>query len=295
MHWFRYLLLIVLLMSCTAHSEEVYRWKDKQGRTQYADQASAAPNAAQEHYAPDDSGQAFVELESINHSDGWNIYVSNRLSGPVEVQLNLLSARDISTQPQLPTTRVLNAKERVLITQVFRNGNSADFNINMYAVRGDPMATTKDRAYRLPFDETANYSLSQAFHGGFTHSDEQNRFAVDFSMPVGTPILAARGGVVMETSSDFDRAGTSKKYASRANFIRILHDDGSMAVYAHLKQNGVMVREGQEVTIGQLIGYSGNTGYSSGPHLHFVVQMNHGMRLVSIPFRMVGPDGFVEF
>jgi murein DD-endopeptidase MepM/ murein hydrolase activator NlpD len=55
----------------------------------------------------------------------------------------------------------------------------------------------------------------------------------------------------------------------------------------------VYVRVGERVGVGQQIGASGNTGYSSGPHLHFAVQVNRGMRLASIPFRMVGPDGFL--
>ena len=64
-----------------------------------------------------------------------------------------------------------------------------------------------------------------------------------------------------------------------------------MAVYAHLQPGGVLVRTGQRVRRGQPIGLSGNTGFSSGPHLHFVVQVNRGMRLESIPFRMFGRRG----
>ena len=76
--------------------------------------------------------------------------------------------------------------------------------------------------------------------------------------------------------------------------MRILHADGSMGVYAHLKENGVYVRVGQKVSLGQQIGVSGNTGYSSGPHLHFCLQINNGMRLVSIPFRMLSGRGFLK-
>ncbi|MBC7989060.1 MAG: M23 family metallopeptidase, partial [Luteimonas sp.] len=104
----------------------------------------------------------------------------------------------------------------------------------------------------------------------------------------------ARGGIVMQTESGFGSAGLNKKrFSARANVIRILHDDGSMGVYAHLKANGVYVQVGDRVGIGQQIALSGNTGYSSGPHLHFCLQVNRGMRLVSIPFRMVGDRGYL--
>ena len=93
----------------------------------------------------------------------------------------------------------------------------------------------------------------------------------------------------MQVESDFSKAGLTKEtYGGRANFVRILHDDGTMALYAHLATNGALVRVGQQVRAGQRIGLSGTTGFTTGPHLHFVVQVNRGMRLVSIPFRMLG-------
>jgi len=64
-----------------------------------------------------------------------------------------------------------------------------------------------------------------------------------------------------------------------------------MGLYAHLRPEGVLVRAGQRVRTGQTIGLSGNTGFTSGPHLHFAVQVNRGMTLVSLPFRMVGVTG----
>ena len=66
-----------------------------------------------------------------------------------------------------------------------------------------------------------------------------------------------------------------------------------MALYAHLQANGAVAQLGQRVRTGQHIGWSGNTGFSTGPHLHFAVQVNRGMRLVSIPFQMeavLAPD-----
>jgi murein DD-endopeptidase MepM/ murein hydrolase activator NlpD len=138
--------------------------------------------------------------------------------------------------------------------------------------------------------------VAQGFGGAWSHDDEQNHYAVDFVAPIGTPVFAARDGTVMQVESDFDKAGlNAEKYGGRANYVRIVHDDGTMALYAHLREGGVLVRVGQRVAKGQQIGLSGNTGFTSGPHLHFAVQVNRDMRLVSIPFRMFGPQGILRF
>ena len=118
---------------------------------------------------------------------------------------------------------------------------------------------------------------------------------MDFAAPIGTPVFAARGGTVMQVESDFDKAGLNlEKYGSRANYVRIVHDDGSMALYAHLREGGVLVRVGQRVE------RAGNRPVRQHrlhqrPHLHFAVQVNRDMRLVSIPFRMFGPQGILRF
>ena len=104
-------------------------------------------------------------------------------------------------------------------------------------------------------------------------------------MPVGTPIIASRAGVVVKTENRQSGRGRDPS----GNFVRVLHADGTMAVYLHLSQGSVRVKEGQRVAQGALLGLSGNTGNSTGPHLHFVVQRNTGMGLVSIPFRFAEP------
>ena len=236
-----------------------------------------------------------VEFET---SDGVVfVYINNRLSGPMQVQLSAgLATRNMEAQPALPVTYLLEPKQRKLVTRLQAIDASAPMirDLQSLGIPGDPHAIPEDLAYSLPVDENSRWELGQEFNGEYSHNDEQNRYAVDFIVPVGTPVLAARPGIVMETIGSYDRGGQNAKlYSSRANFIRILHDDGSMALYAHLKANGVLVSPGERVGLGDVIGYSGNTGFSSGPHLHFVLQINTGMRLVSIPFRMVGPHGIL--
>ena len=108
-------------------------------------------------------------------------------------------------------------------------------------------------------------------------------------MPIGTPVLAARTGIIMDLEDDFHGGEQKQRYMDRANRIRILHDDGSMALYAHLQPNSVRVYRGAKVPAGAWIANSGNTGFSSGPHLHFVIQINAGMALESLPFRFRQP------
>jgi murein DD-endopeptidase MepM/ murein hydrolase activator NlpD len=182
-------------------------------------------------------------------------------------------------------------RSRVLVARLA----AADARLRLDAVPGRPTAHVRDVEYAWPL-ETGSLRVEQAWGGRFSHADDENRHAVDFATPEGTPVLAAREGMVMQLETGFAGGGLgSREDMLRANFIRILHDDGTMAVYAHLAAGGADVRPGDRVRRGQRIGRSGNTGYSGGPHLHFVVQANRGMHLASLPFRMFGPGGILRF
>ena len=104
-------------------------------------------------------------------------------------------------------------------------------------------------------------------------------------MPEGTPIVAARGGMVVKIENEQSGRGNNPA----GNFVRILHDDGTMGVYLHLMKGSVAVREGQRIETGTRIARSGNTGNSTGPHLHFVVQRNVGLAIESILFDFSQP------
>jgi murein DD-endopeptidase MepM/ murein hydrolase activator NlpD len=291
--------LVLFLLTCgfAAASGKVYRWVDSQGNVHYADKAAAGADAAEiKVRTPPAEIGALAHLQIERNGELSEVYVANRLSGPVEVEISFGDALNVQAQPALPLRQVIGAGQRTLVSRIglAEASRAASYSVTMSSVPGDPDAKPRDVAYALPLYQDSGWRLGQVFHGGFSHNDEQNRYAVDLVVAEGTPVLAARGGVVMQTSAGFDRGGLNKeKYADRANLIRILHDDGSMGVYAHLRENGALVRAGQKVGLGQVIAYSGNTGYSSGPHLHFCVQVNRGMRVVSIPFRLVGANGYL--
>jgi len=114
--------------------------------------------------------------------------------------------------------------------------------------------------------ENDRFPVAQAFSGQASHTDKQNYYAVDVGMPEGTPVLAARDGAVMTVDNDFYGAGQDlSKYGDRAHNIRIVHGDGTMAVYAHLQLESARVAVGDHVHAGQQIALSGNTGYTRGP------------------------------
>ena len=137
---------------------------------------------------------------------------------------------------------------------------------------GRPYDSIVDRNYHyeLPYQAGQSFKIVQTYFGAFSHnSGSQNEYAIDFGMPEGTTVCAAREGTVVAARSDSDTGGPDKGFINSGNFIIIRHPDQSYAKYWHLKHDGCLVRIGDSVKKGQAIGLSGNTGYSGGPHLHF--------------------------
>jgi|CXWL01.1.fsa_nt_gi murein DD-endopeptidase MepM/ murein hydrolase activator NlpD len=97
---------------------------------------------------------------------------------------------------------------------------------------------------------------------------------VDFRAPIGTPIKSALAGTVSEIEATKIKDG-----CQYGKFVLIKHANGLSTIYGHLSQ--VSVNDGNSVTTGQTIGYSGNTGYSTGPHLHFGVYATQGIKVVT--------------
>ena len=141
--------------------------------------------------------------------------------------------------------------------------------------------------YWLPYEPGKKFFLVQGWESKHSHKDE---LSLDFKMKPGTKIYAAREGVVVEMKEDSDVGGAKDEYLDDGNHIIIQHHDGSYAGYWHLERNGALVNIGDVVLKGQLIGRSGNTGYSAFPHLHFWVYEKKES-LKTIPTRVLTKDG----
>jgi murein DD-endopeptidase MepM/ murein hydrolase activator NlpD len=159
---------------------------------------------------------------------------------------------------------------------------------------GTPDAAKMKRAvYMLPYDRDASFEVSQGRIGRTSHfkgSDDEN--AIDWLMPIGTKVRAAHPGTVVGIRKDTTVSGLDPSFKPLANHVLIKHDDGTLGDYLHLKPDGVAVRLGQKIREGDLLGYSGNTGYTDRPHLHFVVFYNiDGKTRRNVPVLFRTKDG----
>ncbi|WP_010467668.1 M23 family metallopeptidase [Acaryochloris sp. CCMEE 5410] len=133
--------------------------------------------------------------------------------------------------------------------------------------------------------------LSQGIRGR-THRGRME-YAYDLATSIGTPVYAMRAGKVIAVQDKYPDTGGGKENISRFNYVWIEHDEGYRSVYVHLQQgfrSKVSIKSGDRVKAGQLIGYSGNSGWSTGPHLHVEVQKPHKKRKFTktVPFKIAG-------
>lgn len=138
-----------------------------------------------------------------------------------------------------------------------------------------PRPGTKALAY--PLD---NVFVTQKFGKG---ADARRLYVsgthngMDFRAAPGTPIKASGDGVVVGTGN----TDTACRGASYGKWVMIKHKNGLSSLFAHLDL--IKVHEGDQVQMGDIIGYSGNTGYSTGPHLHFTVYVSSAVSIQNFP------------
>lgn len=249
------------------------------------------PAAAMAHCPAD-----WIDIDVLRNGGTVEMFAVNRRAVPITVTLQVRTRYMTADRPTTYTETVLpEATQLFMALQAAREDGSSHFEFDcdwtigsIHAIHND------DLLYRLPYETGKSYPVLQGFGSPLSHTGPE-QYTVDFKMNEGTPVHAARGGVVArieESNSKGCWHGGCGKYA---NYIVILHDDWTTGEYYHLQQNGVLVEPGDKVTAGQKIGLSGNTGNSTMPHLHFGVYRAAAFgKFESVPIQFSSIDGIVR-
>ncbi len=222
-------------------------------------------------WSPFQAQELDLQLYHEQNDGAIEIYADNQEYYPVTISIDP-KVSNMNIDPNYPNPAIVPPRsERVLISRMSpQRGKSWKFSYSFQSFPGDVLHTTHDpeEPYMLPYRDDQTFIVSQGYNGRTSHRGEN---ALDFDMPEGTEILAARSGVVTDVVDRHSKSCPDESCNQYNNVIRILHQDGTFAEYAHLKKNGAQVIEGQEVEAGEVIGLSGKTGWTTGPHLHFIV------------------------
>lgn len=256
--------------------------------------ALALPTAAQ---ARGDCSEGWVCVETEERADGVTLYARNLKEWPVTLSLRA-RVRNLRRDGPTVLTRTLEGGDRMRLQTLDVEDPRRDWYYRYWydwAVgRLDPEHDEAYR-YRLPYAAGESYRILQGFGSRFSHTGRE-RYAVDFQMAQGTPVHAARGGTVVRVVEHNDRGCWEDHCGRYANFIVVLHSDGTTGEYYHLQQDGALVSEGERVRRGQHIAYSGNTGHTTVPHLHFAIyRADSWGRTQSLPLRFTSTEGEIRY
>ena len=276
-------------------AQDLYKYQDKDGNWIYADKPPDDGRSAEKSELTRTITEGPIIVDVTDRFDNDNVLLTarNDYFAPVEIRLEIVESRDLELPPEShPMTWVLPPRSETHLLQLYllEGATRPMLEYRFRYMPGDPRATHEPaQPYRVPFAIASNHPISQAYPDARTHTTPDSQYAVDIAMPIGTDVVAAREGTVIEIAASNFRSGLNVvEDGPAANVVRILHDDGTIGIYAHLNTNTIRVKPGDFVERGQYIADSGNTGFSSGPHLHFAVVQNVGLSLRSVPVEFQG-------
>ena len=237
----------------------------------------------------------WLAVNEIRDGDNVEFRATNQQAFPITFALRVRSDKQANERGQV-VRGTLEGKEseRVLVLPQLDAHAEANLRVSCSWTIGSEYAVhDNNHVYRLPYADGQSYRVLQGFGSRFSHHGAEE-YAVDFKMDIGTPVHAARGGIVARVEESNDKGCWEDGCGEFANFIVIMHDDGTTGEYYHLQKDGALVEPGDRVVAGQKIGLSGNTGHTALPHLHFAVyRATRGARSQSIPISFATADGII--
>ncbi|MDN3619256.1 M23 family metallopeptidase [Polaribacter undariae] len=207
--------------------------------------------------------------------NGFEFLADNNEYCPVSVEVDLELVNLSTSNGNFKTYLIPARTTGFVITTLkaikagsYKYNSKTRYNYGDFATKEKDIIAVEEYIYNLPFKQGKKFKVSQGYNGTITH---QKKNALDFLMPIGTDIYAAREGVVIKVVDHNTKTCVTKGCLEFNNFILIYHSDGTFSDYAHINTNSANVKPGDKVAKGQLIAKSGNIGWSTGPHLHFEV------------------------
>jgi len=247
------------------------------------DQSESGDGSASTATAEPSAVKVLVKREG----DESHFCVENKEFGEITMTFDMALV-NLGGNVQFPYTATFPAREttEAFVLKPLNSCTNWSYGYTNYYKLGSNCARHDDAyEYQLPYAPGSKFKVTQGYNGKYSHTGS-NQYAIDWQMPAGTLVYAARDGIVVRTKDDSNKGGGSMAYDRFNNYVLIRHTDGTLGHYCHLQKGGVLVKVGQTVTAGQPIAHSGNTGFSTGPHLHFCVFMTkNGRERVSIPVK----------
>ncbi|MGK0441897.1 MAG: murein DD-endopeptidase MepM/ murein hydrolase activator NlpD [Pseudohongiellaceae bacterium] len=284
-------LALLTITVSNLHSEQIYKYQDEQGKWHYSQRASHQSGEVKLEVNSSKEKRLYKKVWVKEHVGASpSLSIINKYHGPIQAKLSINCDACVVINKQVDIVVPADSDELALHIDPKNRGWTATYKLSV--VLGDPKAIPdSDYIYRLPFQELIDFQITQSFNGKFSHRAQGSIHAIDIAMPIATPVLAARDGTVMAIEESNTEAGTDPSYASKANTVYILHSDGTIGVYAHLDMFSVIVQPGSVIRTGDFLARSGNTGFSTGPHLHFTVWHNDKGEQKTVNFRFDDGDG----
>jgi|SRR5579863_1195586 len=271
----------------TVSAQSAVRYRDSNGQWVFTDRAAAA--SGETLSLGSTPSTLHIAIERSDAPDATRLVAVNDCLCVITLHATIAQS-DFSALPVDREYRLtLQPSSRQTLAEVRPANAAARLRLLWKAALGSPQAAHHPlRPYRAPFAVGTTFMVSQAYPTRITHVTPDNQYAVDIALPDGTPVYAAREGLVINVRHDSFRGAPEAAMLDQANVIEILHDDGTIGVYGHLHWDSIRVRIGQYVPRGEYLANSGNTGFTTGPHLHFAVWRNIGAADVSVPIQFAG-------